>query len=123
MLGHFQPLEARRAAEGKIQLVVVHHVEHHHVVPALPQQLQPFDQPGPVDEQVGDEDHHPAARIALGHVAQDREQVGLVSRLADVERLDDRVQMVPLACAAARSARIASSNATQPTASCCRSSR
>ena len=30
------------------------HVEHQHVVPVLPQQLQPLEQPGAVDEQVGD---------------------------------------------------------------------
>src|SRR5688572_16646133 len=35
-----QPLEARRAAEGKIELVVVHDVQNEHVMPALPQELE-----------------------------------------------------------------------------------
>ena len=46
-VGHFQPLEPRGAGEGKIQLVVVQDVEHHHVVPAAAQQPQAAEQPVP----------------------------------------------------------------------------
>ena len=38
MVGGFQAFEAGRAGEGEIQLVVVEHVEHEHIVAALPQQ-------------------------------------------------------------------------------------
>ncbi len=79
MVGRLQALEPRRAGEGEIELVVVHHVEHQHVVPALPQQLQPAHQPGPIGQQIGNQDHHAAAGKAFRHLAKNREQVGLVA--------------------------------------------
>ena len=40
VVGCFQAFEAGRAGEGEIELVVIQHVQHEHIVAALPQQAQ-----------------------------------------------------------------------------------
>ena len=57
MLRECQPLEPRRAVEGKIELVVVHHVQHEDVVPSLPQQSQAAQRRFDVAQQVRDDCH------------------------------------------------------------------
>ena len=80
LLELFQALEPRRAGEGKIQLVVVQTWNTSTSCPRWRSSFSPRNSPLAVDQQVGDQHHHAAAGIGLGHRAAGSSQVGLVAR-------------------------------------------
>ena len=49
-------------------------------LPALAQQLDPAHHRRPLGQQVREDDHQPAVRLAIGDAAQHALQVGLLSR-------------------------------------------
>ena len=96
MFRQLEPLEASRSLERKIELVVVHHMEQHEVMPALAQQLHPLEHALPIAEQVADEHDEPAAREGFGERTQHGLKRGLPVAPGRLEHFDDARELRPL---------------------------
>ena len=82
----FGIFEPRLSGPVELQLGGIHHVEHQHLVPAMPQEPERLERQVAVEQQVRDEDHEPASPEQAEDPAQRGLRGGPLPRRETLER-------------------------------------